>query len=54
VPGGTPGRSDGLEWACTDFNTDGVHPSASGRGKVANALLAFYRSDTTATPWFLG
>lgn len=54
VPGGVPGRSDGLEWACGDYQTDGIHPSASGRDKVAGALIAFYTGDTTATPWFLG
>lgn len=53
APGGIPGRSDGLEWACSDFNTDGIHPSASGRDKVANALVRFYTSDSTAKPWFL-
>ena len=52
VPGGIPGRSDGLEWSCSDFQSDGVHPSASGRTKVANALMTFLKSDTTATPWF--
>ncbi len=46
-------RSDGLTWLCSDFNDDGTHPSASGRSKVANLLLDFYTTDTTATPWFL-
>jgi hypothetical protein len=53
-PGGIPGRSDGLEWACADYQTDGIHPSLSGRNKVAAALVGFYTSDTTAVPWFLG
>lgn len=53
VPGGVPGRSDGLEYACGDFVTDGIHPSASGRDKVATALVTFYTSDSTAVPWFL-
>jgi hypothetical protein len=44
-------RSDGLTWACSDFNSDGVHPSAAGRLKVANMLLNFFRTDPT-TPWF--
>lgn len=50
--GGIPGRSDGLEWLCGDFQSDGVHPSASGRTKVATMLMAFLKADTTATPWF--
>lgn len=52
-PGGIPGRSDGLEWACGDFVTDGIHPSTTGRDKVADALTAFYTGDPTAAPWFL-
>lgn len=54
VVGGIPGRSDGLEWLCSDFQSDGVHPSTSGRTKVANMLLRFLTTDTTSTPWFLG
>jgi len=54
VPGGIPGRSDGLEWSCSDYQSDGVHPSASGRNKVANRLLSFLKADTTSTPWFIG
>ena len=46
-------RSDGLVWTCNDVETDGTHPSASGRQKVANLLLSFFESDPTATPWFL-
>jgi hypothetical protein len=51
--GGVPGRSDGLEWRCADFNTDGIHPSTSGRQKVATMLDGHFRTDATATPWFL-
>jgi (2Fe-2S) ferredoxin len=47
-------RSDGLTWACSDFNDDGIHPSAaSGRPKVANILLNFFKTDSTARLWFL-
>ena len=46
-------RSDGLTWQCSDFNSDGTHPSASGRRKVAERLLEFFESDDTATRWFL-
>jgi len=50
--GGIPGRSDGLEWACADFASDGIHPSTAGQDKVASRLDTFYRTDTTAKPWF--
>lgn len=51
--GGIPGRSDGAEWQCSDYNTDGVHPSATGKQKTTNALRNFFRTDATTRPWFL-
>ncbi|MEW6302216.1 MAG: immunoglobulin domain-containing protein [Verrucomicrobiota bacterium] len=51
---GTRGRSDGFIWESSDvFQTDFTHPSASGVRKVADQLLAFFKTDPTATPWFL-
>ncbi|MGQ0828536.1 MAG: T9SS type A sorting domain-containing protein [Bacteroidota bacterium] len=51
---GTTPRADGLVWNCpTDVLPDGVHPSTSGRQKVAQLLLNFFTSDSTSTPWFL-
>ena len=46
-------RSDGLTWACADFASDGTHPSASGREKVAQMLLTFVQGDDTAASWYL-
>ncbi|MBI3005077.1 MAG: T9SS type A sorting domain-containing protein [Ignavibacteriales bacterium] len=46
-------RIDGLIWQCTDFQSDGTHPSTSGRQKVADLLLNFLKTDPTATSWFL-
>ncbi|HEY2953684.1 MAG TPA: T9SS type A sorting domain-containing protein [Candidatus Eisenbacteria bacterium] len=46
-------RSDGLIWRCEDFQSDGTHPSASGRDLVADSLLAFFKGDATTTPWFV-
>jgi hypothetical protein len=46
-------RSDGLTWVCSDFQNDGTHPSPQGQQKVANLLLNFFRTDSTACPWFL-
>jgi hypothetical protein len=50
---GLKGRKDGLIWQCSDFQQDGTHPSASGRAKVANLLLAFFKMNESAAPWFL-
>lgn len=46
-------RSDGLIYLCSDFRTDGTHPSASGTKKVASQLLDFFKTDATAKTWFL-
>ncbi len=50
--GATP-RSDGLSWLPTDYQSDGTHPGASGRQKVAQMLLQFFSTDETTRPWFL-
>jgi hypothetical protein len=52
VDGLTP-RSDGLIWERSDFEPDGVHPSAQGVLKVATMLLEFFQNDTVAKSWFL-
>jgi len=42
-------RSDGLTWICpTDFAADGTHPNPTGSLKVANLLLNFMHTDTSA------
>lgn len=46
-------RSDGFVWFCSDLAADLTHPSMSGRAKVADQLIAFFKTDPTATPWFL-
>lgn len=47
-------RGDGLTWACGDLtSSDGTHPSAAGQRKVADMLLNFFRTDTTARAWYL-
>jgi hypothetical protein len=50
--GMTP-RQDGLIWACNDFQNDGTHPAPAGRTKVANLLLSFFKTESTAASWFL-
>lgn len=51
--GVTPRKSDGLVWERKDFATDGVHPTASGRQKVADMLLKFFKTDPLARTWFV-
>ena len=51
---GMVARSDGLTWACSDLAGDGTHPSVDGTVKVANLLLDFFKTDTTAREWFVG
>jgi hypothetical protein len=53
---GTTPRSDGLTWVCSDFVSDGTHPSAGttgGRAKVGSRLLEFFRTSPYTAPWFL-
>lgn len=50
---GTIPRSDGFTWLQSDLNADLTHPSPTGVRKVADQLLAFFKTDPTATPWFL-
>ncbi len=47
---GTTPRSDGFTWLCSDTQPDFTHPSPSGRTKVADQLLAFFKTDPLATP----
>ena len=50
---GLVARSDGLTWICSDFQSDGTHPSIpQGQMKVANMLLGFFKSDPTTRSWF--
>ena len=50
---GPKGRKlDKLVWERSDFVGDGVHPSDSGREKVARLLLDFFTSDPLAKSWF--
>ena len=49
--GMTP-RSDGLIWERSDFEPDGVHPSAQGALKVATKLFEFFENDPSAQHWF--
>ncbi len=50
--GTTPRKGDGLTWAKEDFEGDGTHPSISGRAKVAQLLLKFFKTESTAG-WFV-
>jgi hypothetical protein len=50
--GTTPRKSDGLTYERKDLAGDGVHPSQSGRQKVADQLLKFFKTDANARTWF--
>lgn len=50
---GEKGRKiDGLTYVKADFADDGVHPSPSGREKVAKQLLEFFATSPLAKGWF--
>ncbi len=51
--GKTPRKSDGLVWKREDLAQDGIHPSPSGREKVAKLLLDFFKTDPLAKSWFV-
>lgn len=46
-------KSDGLTWQPDDLGPDGTHPSESGRRKVAEQLLQFFKTDSAARSWFV-
>lgn len=49
----SPSR-DAVTWACSDLSaSDGTHPSTSGQRKVADMLLTFFQTDSTARAWYL-
>ncbi len=51
---GENGRAlDDLAWKPEDFAEDGTHPSHSGRRKVAEQLLQFFKNDPTSKEWFV-
>jgi len=51
---GVAGRAgDDLVYKREDLGADGTHPSNSGRQKVAEQLLGFFKADPTAGPWFV-
>jgi hypothetical protein len=52
--GTNPRKSDGLVWKPEDLGPDGVHPSPSGRAKVAGLILNFCKTDPFAKSWFVG
>ena len=51
---GMTARSDGLTWSIDDFVTsDRTHPSETGRGKVADMLMTFFKTSQFTKCWFL-
>ena len=54
ISGGWPDRAPERRphLGAYDFSGDGTHPSASGRQKVADMLLSFFKTDANAKTWF--
>lgn len=50
---GNKPRSDGLTWPASLLRQDCTHPLTTGVHTVADQLLAFFKTDPVATPWFL-
>ncbi len=46
-------EGDKLVWERGDFGADGTHPSGTGRQKVAEMLLKFFKEDALAKTWFV-
>ena len=46
-------RSDGFYWTRQDFASDGTHPSTSGRAKVGQMLLDFFKTSPYTRCWFV-
>lgn len=46
-------KTDDLKYVPADFAADGVHPSGSGREKVAKQLLEFFAGSPLAKDWFV-
>jgi hypothetical protein len=51
--GMTPRASDKLVYTREDLAGDGTHPSETGRRKVADQLLQFFKTDELARKWFV-
>jgi hypothetical protein len=49
---GARANADGLSYDETDLSSDGTHPSPAGQRKVAEALLQFFKTDSTTKGWF--
>jgi Cu/Ag efflux protein CusF len=50
---GSTKRSDGYSYERSDFAGDGTHHSAEGSRKIGQHMLAFFKRDSTAKPWFV-
>lgn len=45
-------RADGLSTVRSDFEADGIHPAPTGADKYADAMLQYFLTHPSATPWF--
>ncbi|HZZ79207.1 MAG TPA: hypothetical protein VFE62_11850, partial [Gemmataceae bacterium] len=51
--GSTKRASDGFYYERDDFAADGTHHSQAGSAKIGRRMVQFFRTDSTARPWFL-
>ena len=52
IMGGLPGRSDGLEYECSDFRDDGTHPSEpQGVNKIGALLVEHWKQESLNSFW---
>jgi hypothetical protein len=50
---GATRRGDGFYYEESDFAGDGTHHAPAGQTKLGQALLQFFKSDTTTRSWFV-
>lgn len=51
---GTKGRKiDDLKYVREDYRLDGTHPTDSGRKKIGDLMMDFFRTNASTKPWFL-
>jgi hypothetical protein len=46
-------NAHGVTYNPDDFGADGTHPSPQGQKKLGEALLRFFKTDTTTRTWFV-
>lgn len=53
IAGGTTARTDGFQWDCADFESDGIHFDVNARRRVFNRWYAALKNDAVNQIWLL-